>query len=60
VAVTIGGKPATVTYAGLTQSLVGLYQVNAVVPAGLTGSQPIVLTVNSNYSSPAGVTIALQ
>jgi uncharacterized protein (TIGR03437 family) len=60
VTVTIGGQPATVTYAGLTQSLVGLYQVNAVVPAGLTGSQPVVITVNSSYSSRGGVTISLQ
>jgi uncharacterized protein (TIGR03437 family) len=60
VTVTIGGQPATVTYAGLTQSLVGLYQVNAVVPVGLTGSQPVVITAGSTYSSRAGVTMSLQ
>ena len=60
VTVTIGGQPATLTYAGLTQSLVGLYQVNAVVPAALTGSQPVLITVNSIYSSRGGVTMSLQ
>ncbi|MDP9055487.1 MAG: hypothetical protein M3N93_14480, partial [Acidobacteriota bacterium] len=30
--VTFGGVPATVTYAGLTPTVVGLYQVNVTVP----------------------------
>jgi uncharacterized protein (TIGR03437 family) len=58
--VTVGGKGATVTFSGLTQGLVGLYQVNTIVPSGLTGSQPVVITVGSSYSSRAGVTMALQ
>ena len=33
--VTIGGVPATVQFAGLTPGTVGLYQINALVPAGL-------------------------
>jgi uncharacterized protein (TIGR03437 family) len=60
VTVTIGGKPATVTYAGLTQDFVGLYQVNAIVPSGLTGSQQVIVTVGGTYSSPAGVTMSVQ
>jgi uncharacterized protein (TIGR03437 family) len=60
VSVKIGGKDATVTYRGLTQGLVGLYQVNAIVPSGLTGSQPVVITVGSSYFSRAGVTMSLQ
>jgi uncharacterized protein (TIGR03437 family) len=60
VGVTIGGKVATVTYGGLTQGWVGLYQVNAIVPSGLTGSQPVVITVGSSYSSRAGITMSLQ
>ena len=60
VSVTIGGKVARVTYGGLTQGWVGLYQVNAIVPSGLTGSQPVVITVGSRYSSRAGVTMLLQ
>lgn len=63
VSVTIGGQPATVMYAGLTQTLVGLYQVNAVVPAGVSGSQQVVITVGSpgaTYSSRTGVTMSLK
>jgi uncharacterized protein (TIGR03437 family) len=60
VSVTIGGKVARVTYGGLAQGWVGLYQVNAIVPSGLTGSQPVVITVGSSYSSRAGVTMSLQ
>ncbi|HWF46103.1 MAG TPA: IPT/TIG domain-containing protein [Bryobacteraceae bacterium] len=63
VTVTIGGQPATVTYAGLTQSLVGLYQVNCVVPVGVSGSQQVVVTVGStgaSYASRAGVTMSVK
>jgi uncharacterized protein (TIGR03437 family) len=60
VTVTIGGKNATVMSSGLTQGLVGLYQVNAIVPSGMTGSQPVVITVGTAYSSPAGITMSLQ
>ncbi len=60
VSVTIGGKIAAVTYGGLIQGWVGLYRVNAIMPAGLTGSQPVVVTVGSSYSSRAGVTMSLQ
>src|SRR6185295_2012039 len=58
VTVQIGGKDATVAYSGLTQGFVGLYQVNVIVPSGLTGSQPVVITVGSRYSSRAGVTMS--
>jgi uncharacterized protein (TIGR03437 family) len=60
VTVTIGGQNAAVVYSGLTQGLVGLYQVNAIVPPGLTGSQPVVVKVGAAFSSPAGVTMSLQ
>jgi uncharacterized protein (TIGR03437 family) len=54
VTATIGGKPATVTYAMASPGFAGLYQVALTVPAGVTGSSPIVLTqgtVNSNSAS---------
>jgi uncharacterized protein (TIGR03437 family) len=60
VTVTIGEKPAAVTYRGLTQGSVGLYQVNVIVPSGLTGSQSVVITVGGAYSSRAGVTMSVQ
>jgi uncharacterized protein (TIGR03437 family) len=61
VSVTIGGQPATVTYAGTAPGgVAGFLQVNAVVPAGLaSGPEPIVLTIG-NANSQAGVTVAVQ
>jgi uncharacterized protein (TIGR03437 family) len=45
-AVTIGGQPATILFSGLTPGLPGLYQVNAVVPAGISaGTVPISLSI---------------
>ena len=60
VVVTIGGQPATVGYAGLTPGFPGLYQVNAVVPAGIapSGQVPVVLST-AEQDSPA-VTIAVR
>jgi len=60
VSVTIGGQNAPVLSSVLTQGLVGLYQVNAIVPSGITGSQPVVITVGSTFSSRAGVTTSLR
>jgi uncharacterized protein (TIGR03437 family) len=43
--VTVGGQPAEVTFSGLAPGFVGLYQVNARIPAGVaTGTQQVVLT----------------
>ncbi len=44
--VTIGGVPATVSFAGMVQGTVGLYQFNIVIPNVPAGDQPIALTVN--------------
>ena len=56
---TIGGIQANVIYAGQAPGLVdGVLQVDAVVPAGLQGVQPVVLKVGS-FTSPAGVTLPL-
>jgi uncharacterized protein (TIGR03437 family) len=60
VTVSIGGVDAPVQFAGLTPGFTGLYQVNAVVPGGVTGSAvPITLSV-SGQTSPSNVTIAVQ
>src|SRR6202000_3092132 len=44
--VTVGGIPCFVVFEGITPGLVGVTQVNLVVPPGLTpGLQPVVVTV---------------
>jgi uncharacterized protein (TIGR03437 family) len=41
---TVGGQPASVDFAGLAPGLVGLYQVNFQVPAGLApGQHPVII-----------------
>jgi uncharacterized protein (TIGR03437 family) len=58
VKVTIGGKPATVLFAGLVAS--GLYQVNVQVPAGVaTGDLQIAMWVDGQ-ATQGGVTLNFQ
>lgn len=55
VSLTIGGKPVTPSYVGVTPGSAGLYQMNATIPAGLTaGNNTIVLTVNGASTSAGG------
>jgi len=60
VTVTIGGQIAQVLFEGLAPGFAGLYQVNAVVPSGITtgNSVPVTLTVAGQISPP--VTMAVQ
>jgi trimeric autotransporter adhesin len=56
---TIGGVAATVQFAGLVPTLSGLYQINTVVPAGVTGdSVAMVIGLGGLAGPPA--TIAIQ
>lgn len=56
---TLGGKTASISYAGLTPTFAGLYQVNFTVPSGLAaGNQSLVLTVNGT-PSPSGPYITI-
>ena len=55
--VTIGGINATVVYAGLV--LPGEFQFNVVVPAPLTGDQPIVATYNG-VTTQAGALLSIH
>jgi uncharacterized protein (TIGR03437 family) len=58
VTATIGGKTATVQYAGGAQSLVaGIFQINLQIPSGLTPGANAVVLAAGGVSSPAGVTI---
>ena len=60
VQVSVGGVNTTPSFAGLTPGFVGLYQVNAALPAGITAGDavPLTLTVAGQTSTP--VTIAVQ
>jgi uncharacterized protein (TIGR03437 family) len=58
--VTIGGVPATVSFSGLSPGFVGLYQVNAQIPAAsATGNAvPLVLTMGGVQSNTVTIAIA--
>ena len=60
--VTIGGAPATVQYAGpLPGGMLGVLQINAVVPAGVTPGSAVPVTVDVGGAvSQAGVTLVLK
>ena len=59
VTATIGGQPATVKFAGLAPDFVGLWQVDAIVPAGLAqGDYPLIVTVGGESSNAANVSVA--
>jgi uncharacterized protein (TIGR03437 family) len=56
--VTVGGKTAAVTFAGIPPGEVGAAQVNYQIPAGLAlGPQPVVVTIGGIASAPAMITI---
>lgn len=60
VTATIGGQPAQVLYAGHAPGEVaGVLQVNLLVPAGVTGDVPVVLSVNGAQSQTTA-TVAVQ
>lgn len=60
VTVTIGGTAAAVTYAGwVADSVAGLYQINATVPAKLAaGNSQAVIVSAGTFTSQLGVTMA--
>ncbi len=58
--VMIGGVQATVSYSGLTPGLVGLYQVNALVPATVNPGSAVSLMLTMNGVASNTVSIAVQ
>jgi uncharacterized protein (TIGR03437 family) len=55
---TLGGKAADVSFAGLAPGFVGLWQVNIVVPSGLSaGDVPLTVTVGGQTSNAANVSV---
>ena len=61
VTATVAGQPAAVQYYGSAPGIVyGVMQVNITIPAGTpSGAQPVLINVG-NYTTPAGVTVAVQ
>ena len=59
VTMTIGGVAATVSFAGLTPGSTGLYQVNAVVPKGVTAGDrvAVILKEAGQDSAPAYISV---
>jgi uncharacterized protein (TIGR03437 family) len=60
VSVSVGGVNAAVVFAGLAPGFAGLYQVNAVMPSGVTAADNVPVIVKAgDYAGPA-VTIAAR
>jgi uncharacterized protein (TIGR03437 family) len=56
--VTVGGAPAFVEFAGITPGLIGVTQVNILVPASTPlGNQPVVVTVGGAPSAPVNIVV---
>jgi uncharacterized protein (TIGR03437 family) len=56
--VTVGGVQALVSFYGVTPGVVGLTQVNYLIPAGVApGPQPVVVTVGGVASQPATIEV---
>ncbi|MDX1979734.1 MAG: hypothetical protein SFV51_05665 [Bryobacteraceae bacterium] len=49
---TINGQAAAISFAGLAPGFVGLYQINATVPAGISGVSEVVLSIGGTGSAP--------
>jgi len=56
--VTVAGQQATVSFSGLTPGFVGLYQINAKLPASLpSGTQQLIVSANGIESNSAATAI---
>jgi uncharacterized protein (TIGR03437 family) len=60
VTVTIGGRPATVQFAGLTPGYVGLYQVNVQIPGGISPGASVPLVISQDGVPSNTVALAIQ
>jgi uncharacterized protein (TIGR03437 family) len=61
-ALTIGGQPASIRYAGTAPYQVwGMFQVNALVPEGIgSGPQPVILAVGEASNDSRQATVFVQ
>jgi len=57
---TVGGKVAQVLFAGVTPGYASLYQVNAMVPAGIAAGPDVAVALSVDGQSSPPVTVAIQ
>ncbi len=60
VTVTIGGQPATLIFAGMAPGFVGVYQVNAQIPDGITRGDAVPLVLSQGGFRSNVATIAVR
>jgi len=60
VTVTIGGRAAQVSFAGLTPGFTGLYQVNVVVPEGIAGGEAVPLVIGTAGQTSLPVSMGVR
>jgi uncharacterized protein (TIGR03437 family) len=58
--VSIGSQSAAVAFSGLTPGLVGVYQINAVVPAGVKAGDQVPVVINISGQTSPMVTMAVK
>ena len=56
----IGGRAATVQFAGLAPGFVGLYQVNVQIPVGVTPGPAVPLVLSQSGVPSNTVTLAVK
>jgi len=56
--VTVAGQPALIQFAGVTPGVVGLMQINLIVPTTVSpGTQPVVVTIGGVASPPVNIIV---
>ncbi len=60
VTATVGGRPATIEYAGQSGGFGGLDQINLVIPDGVKGAATVVVTTASGVTSRGDVVITIK
>jgi adhesin/invasin len=58
--VTVGGQSASVLFSGLTPGYFGLYQVNAIMPAGVTEGPGVPVSIAIGGATSPTLTLAIQ
>ena len=60
VAVSVGGLPAQVLYAGLAPGFVGLYQINFLIPSGVAPGDAVPLVISTAGATSTPGTLAIK